>query len=68
MTGEGLPVVDAARCTGCGDCAAACPADCLAMRGVLPWLPRPADCIACAACVVVCPADAVRLSPVGGEP
>jgi formate hydrogenlyase subunit 6/NADH:ubiquinone oxidoreductase subunit I len=56
-----LPAVDAAKCTGCGDCVAVCPTDCLAMAGPLPWLPRPADCIACSACVLVCPTDAVRL-------
>jgi MinD superfamily P-loop ATPase len=64
MTGGELPAVDAARCTGCGDCVAVCPAGCLAMRGVLPWLPRPADCVSCGACAVVCPADAVQLVPV----
>jgi formate hydrogenlyase subunit 6/NADH:ubiquinone oxidoreductase subunit I len=57
-----LPVLDAARCTGCGDCVAACPTDCLAMAGPRPWLPRPADCISCTACELVCPADAITVS------
>lgn len=56
-----LPVVDAARCTGCGDCVAACPTDCLALASGRPWLPRPLDCVSCSACVLVCPTDAVRL-------
>lgn len=58
-----LPVLKATRCTGCGDCATVCPADCIAMNGVLPWLPRPADCIACTACVLVCPSDALSMQP-----
>jgi formate hydrogenlyase subunit 6/NADH:ubiquinone oxidoreductase subunit I len=58
-----LPVLDESRCTGCGDCVAVCPTDCLAMAGPLPWMPRPRDCIACAACVAVCPADALRMAP-----
>jgi len=62
-----LPVVDETRCTGCGDCVLACPADCLAMAGPLPWLPRPGDCISCSLCALVCPAGAVTLSG-DGEP
>jgi NAD-dependent dihydropyrimidine dehydrogenase PreA subunit len=56
-----LPVLNPIRCTGCGDCVAICPVDCLAMAGARPWLPRPGDCIACNACVIVCPADAIEL-------
>jgi NAD-dependent dihydropyrimidine dehydrogenase PreA subunit len=57
-----LPVVDERRCTGCGDCVVVCPADCLAMGGTLPWLPRPADCIACELCVLVCPEEALAMA------
>lgn len=66
MTDRELPVLDPARCVGCGDCVAVCPADCLAMAGPFPWLPRPLDCISCTACAVVCPADAIRM--VGHSP
>ncbi len=58
-----LPVLDATRCTGCGDCVTACPADCLAMGGARPWLPRPRDCVSCSVCELICPASAIQLKP-----
>ena len=57
-----LPILDRTRCTGCGDCVAVCPTDCLEMSGPFPWLPRPGDCVSCDLCVWVCPADALRLA------
>ncbi len=57
-----IPSLDERRCIGCGDCIYVCPADCLALRGPYPWLPRPLDCISCALCVVVCPVDALSLA------
>jgi NAD-dependent dihydropyrimidine dehydrogenase PreA subunit len=56
-----LPRLDETRCTGCGDCVAVCPVDCLEMSGPLPWLPRPADCVSCALCAVICPAQAITM-------
>ncbi len=58
-----LPVLSEALCTGCGDCVPVCPADCLAMAGPLPWMPRVGDCISCALCVIVCPAAALEMCP-----
>jgi len=47
---------DAARCVGCGRCAAVCP------MGVDPSrTPNSAECIRCTACVSACPADALHL-------
>jgi formate hydrogenlyase subunit 6/NADH:ubiquinone oxidoreductase subunit I len=63
-----LPLLDATRCTGCGDCVAVCPTTCLAMAGPLPWMPRPADCVFCTWCVLVCPADAVTMTAPGLAP
>ncbi len=62
MAPRELPVLDETRCTGCGDCAAACPTDCLEMAGPLPWLPRPEHCISCELCVWICPVNALHLA------
>jgi formate hydrogenlyase subunit 6/NADH:ubiquinone oxidoreductase subunit I len=56
-----LPLLDLARCTGCGDCVVVCPTACLEMSGAVPWLPRPGHCVACELCVLVCPTAALRL-------
>jgi NAD-dependent dihydropyrimidine dehydrogenase PreA subunit len=56
-----LPLLDAARCIGCGDCVTLCPTACLEVDGALPWLPRPGDCISCALCVLICPVQALKL-------
>jgi MinD superfamily P-loop ATPase len=58
-----LPRLDETLCTGCGDCVAVCPTDCLEMLGPLPWLPRPESCVCCAVCVHICPVLALRLEP-----
>jgi NAD-dependent dihydropyrimidine dehydrogenase PreA subunit len=62
-----LPLLDATRCAGGGDCVAVCPTGCLEMAGALPWLPRPRDCVSCGLCVAVCPTDAVRLGDPDAE-
>jgi formate hydrogenlyase subunit 6/NADH:ubiquinone oxidoreductase subunit I len=67
MTLLELPVLNETLCVGCGDCVAVCPADCLAMAGPLPWLPRPADCVSCALCVLVCPTRALELQAAAVE-
>jgi formate hydrogenlyase subunit 6/NADH:ubiquinone oxidoreductase subunit I len=60
-----LPELDRTRCTGCSDCVAVCPTECLAMAGSLPWLPRPLDCISCSLCELICPVEAIRLGTFG---
>lgn len=59
-----LPTLDETRCTGCGDCVALCPTDCLETGWPVPWLPRPRDCIQCSLCAIICPAVAIRMMPV----
>ncbi len=62
-----IPVLDETLCTGCGDCPAVCPTDCLEMAGPIPWLPRPADCISCSLCVWICPVGALHLEAISGD-
>ena len=63
MTSPELPVLNETLCTGCGDCVRICPTDCLAMDGLLPWLPRPSACVSCTLCVLVCPVKALDMAP-----
>ncbi len=60
---DDLPIINPAKCTGCGRCVPICPAECLEMIGALPWLPRPRDCVSCTACAAVCPAEAILWIP-----
>ncbi len=46
------------RCTGCGTCAAVCPAGARGAHGEI----NASRCTGCGACVSVCPAEACRLS------
>jgi Ni,Fe-hydrogenase III small subunit/Pyruvate/2-oxoacid:ferredoxin oxidoreductase delta subunit len=58
---RGMPVVDAARCTGaCADCAKICPTGALQPAGGLKIdLGR---CLFCGACAAACPQGAVRFT------
>jgi NAD-dependent dihydropyrimidine dehydrogenase PreA subunit len=55
-----LPLLDPTRCTGCGECVAACPTRCLEMAGSEPRMPRPWDCKSCGVCVLLCPTHALK--------
>lgn len=57
-----LPLLDERRCSGCGDCVAVCPTDCLILHGAVPFLVRPTDCVSCGLCVLVCPTAALSLA------
>ncbi len=62
---RGLPRLDAARCVGttgsCTDCAAACPAEAIAVRGGRPLLDY-SRCVGCQICTEVCPQGAFTVS------
>ncbi|WP_295371872.1 ATP-binding protein [uncultured Pseudacidovorax sp.] len=72
------PVVEAARCTGCGWCVAACPPHVLSLA-VRDWkkqavLHDAPGCTGCSDCAVVCPFRAITMRRVApktrgtGEP
>jgi len=68
---SGTPVIDRELCTGCGDCAEACPTGTLRMGSDGGIRIDPAatfGCIACAHCMMICPTDAVRVSGRGLRP
>lgn len=53
--------VDAARCQGCGACAAACFTQAITLQNGRP-VHAEDKCLGCGRCVTVCPASATRLS------
>ena len=55
-------MIDAAKCTGCGECVADCPNSVLAVaeEGKI-IVAKPETCIQCCHCAAVCPVDAVTL-------
>ena len=59
------PIIDAAKCIGCGSCVKACPEQpehhVLGLIGGKAQLISPSDCIGHGACRAACPADAITL-------
>jgi Pyruvate/2-oxoacid:ferredoxin oxidoreductase delta subunit len=62
-----LPARDAATCTSCRQCVAACPMGAWVERDGELWHER-IRCIGCGLCVVACPADSLRLEPAPEAP
>lgn len=56
-----FPQIDRARCTGCGDCVATCPADALGTVQGRANLVHPDRCTYCNACEDICPVGAIVL-------
>jgi ferredoxin len=54
-----LPLVDLARCTGCGRCAQLCPTRAVEVRAGKASIVRPATCTFCEVCESFCPEGAI---------
>lgn len=53
------PMVYPSGCTGCGECAASCPADAIDIGSVASI--KPSRCIGCGFCIAVCPEGTIRI-------
>ena len=62
---KALPVIDAARCTGCGWCIGVCAPHVLSLHAVdgrkTSTLDDAAGCTGCALCALRCPFDAITM-------
>lgn len=58
---EPLPIIDSARCSGCGICVDTCPTNALGMVGDKAVLVTPDACTYCTACQDICPEYAIDL-------
>ncbi len=54
------PVIDAARCIGCGECAASCPPQTISLVNGKACIDRK-DCIRCFCCQEMCPVKAIDI-------
>ena len=54
-----LPLIDPARCTGCGVCEQLCPTNAVAVRAHQAIIVRPQACTYCDLCETYCPEGAI---------
>jgi ferredoxin len=55
-----IPVIDRGKCTGCGDCAAVCPSECIEVMDDKAVIEE-RFCEECGECVDECPEGAISL-------
>lgn len=70
LTEKGVPTVDAATCTGCGTCVAACPDRVFTLDAgkAVVHAGEFMGCIACGHCVAACPAGSITVVGRGMTP
>lgn len=54
-----IPIIDAAKCTGCGLCVEACPNEALSMLNGCAVVSKPDACMYTGNCELICPEDAI---------
>ncbi|HWQ14882.1 MAG TPA: 4Fe-4S binding protein [Roseiflexaceae bacterium] len=54
-----LPLIDLARCNGCGQCELLCPTQAVEVRGGKAVISKPAACTFCEVCESFCPEGAI---------
>lgn len=54
-------IVDAEKCSGCGECAESCPLDAISLQDKVANVDD-STCGDCGACIDVCPTEALSLS------
>jgi NADH-quinone oxidoreductase subunit F len=59
--------IDTARCTGCGSCARACPAEAITGEKKKTHVVNRELCIRCGACLIACPARFAAVYRRSGE-
>lgn len=59
---EQAPQIDEELCSGCGDCALACPLDGIVIEGGKAYLLDGSICDACGDCEAVCPTGAIGVA------
>jgi NAD-dependent dihydropyrimidine dehydrogenase PreA subunit len=55
------PVVDEAKCNGCGTCVDVCPSECFTLEDNISKVTDPDACVDCESCVENCAEEAIVL-------
>ena len=56
------PVIDSAKCNGCGTCVQVCPVSVFKMKGKKAVVAKPDACIGCRDCEASCTTGAIKVA------